>query len=123
MDYRTSAIEPAECLRAGWRLVRDRYWLLLAIVVVGLVVGRLAPLGVFMGPMVCGIYACLFARMRGEEPSFGLLFGGFQHFVQSFVATLVQIVPIMAPAVPVGTYSLPWSRYASATFVIGSRIQ
>jgi uncharacterized membrane protein len=101
MDYRTGAIEPAECLRAGWRLVRDRYWRLLGIVAVALVVGSLAPLGLLMGPMVCGIYACLFARARGEEPTFALLFGGFQHFVQSFVATLVQIVPIMAPAVPV----------------------
>ena len=101
MDYRTGAIQPAECLRAGWRLVRDRYWLLLAVVFVGLVVGSLAPLGVFMGPMVCGIYACMFRRMRGEEPSFAVLFGGFRHFVQSFVATLVQIVPIMAPAVPI----------------------
>jgi uncharacterized membrane protein len=54
-----------------------------------------------MGPMVCGIYACLLGRMRGEEVSFRTLFGGFEHFVQSFVATLIQIVPIMAMMVPV----------------------
>jgi uncharacterized membrane protein len=101
MDYRKAAIRPAECLREGWRLVRDRYWLLLGIVTVGLVVGSLAPLGLFMGPMVCGIYACLLARMRGNEISFRMLFGGFEHFVQSFVATLIQIVPIMAMMVPV----------------------
>jgi uncharacterized membrane protein len=127
MDYRTGVIQPAECLRAGWRLVRDRYWQFLAIVAVGLVIGSLAPLGIFMGPMVCGIYACLFRRMRGEEPSFRALFGGFEHFVQSFVATLVQIVPIMAPAVPVNllmamlllkrvlaSLSYPWPQLAAA---------
>ncbi len=101
MEFRTGAIRPSECLRGGWRLVRDRYWLFVGITVVGLLVGSLAPLGIFMGPMVCGIYACLLARMRGEEVSFRMLFGGFQHFVQSFVATLIQIVPMMAPMVPV----------------------
>jgi hypothetical protein len=127
MDYRTGVIQPAECLRAGWRLVRDRYWRMLAIVVVGLVIGSLAPIGLFMGPMVCGIYACLLRRMRGEEPSFKILFGGFEHFLQSFVATLVQIVPIMAPAVPVNllmallfikrimtSLSHPWPQLAAA---------
>lgn len=127
MDYRTGAIQPAECLRAGWELVRDRYWRFLAIVVVGLLIGSLAPLGIFMGPMVCGIYACLFRRMRREEPSFRVLFGGFNHFGQSFVATLVQIVPIMAPAVPVNllmallfmkrvmaSLSHPWPQLAAA---------
>jgi hypothetical protein len=101
MEYRKAAIRPTESLRAGLTLVKDRYWLLIGIVTTGLLVGSLAPLGVFMGPMVCGIYACLFARMRGEEASFRMLFGGFQHFVQSFVATLIQIVPIMAMMVPV----------------------
>jgi hypothetical protein len=101
MEYRKAAIRPFESLRAGWLLVKDRYWLFVGIVTVGLVVGSLAPLGLFMGPMVCGIYACLFGRMRGEAVSFRMLFGGFEHFVQSFVATLIQIVPIMAMMVPV----------------------
>jgi hypothetical protein len=101
MDYRKAAIRPADCLRGGWEVVKDRYWLFVGIVSVGLVIGSLAPLGLFMGPMVCGIYACLLARMRGAEISFRTLFGGFEHFVQSFVATLIQIVPIMAMMVPV----------------------
>lgn len=81
--------------------MRGRYWLLVAVIAVGLVIGSLAPLGLFIGPMVCGIYANLFNKARGGEVSFRVLFGGFQHFVQSFVATLVQIVPIVAMAIPV----------------------
>jgi uncharacterized membrane protein len=104
MDYHTGVIRPAEDLRAGWRLVRDRYWPFLGIVVVGLVIGSFAPLGLLMGPMVCGIYACLLGRMRGDEPSLAVLFGGLRHFVQSFVATLIQIVPIMAMTVPVNVF-------------------
>lgn len=101
MEFREGAIRPAEDLRAGWRLVRDRYWSFVWIVAVGLAIGSFTPLGLLVGPMVCGIYACLLGRMRGEEPSVRTLFGGLEHFVQSFVATLVQIVPIVAMTVPV----------------------
>ncbi len=101
MEFRQGVILPSHCLRDGWSVVKDRYLLFVAIVVVGLVVGSLAPLGILMGPMVCGIYSCLFARMSGRDPSFRLLFGGLEHFVQSFVATLIQIVPIAAMMVPV----------------------
>ena len=104
MEFRTGAIRPKECLDEGWALVRDRYGIVLAVTVTGLVLGSFAPLGLLMGPMVCGIYACLLGRMRGEEPSFAVLFGGLQHFVQSFVATLIQIVPIMAMTVPVNLF-------------------
>jgi uncharacterized membrane protein len=97
-------IRPLECLREGWLLVKDQYWLMVAVTVVGLVLGSLAPLGVLLGPMVCGIYACLLVRMRGDRASFATLFSGFQFFVPSFVATLVQIVPIAAMAIPVNLF-------------------
>jgi len=100
-EFRTVGLRPFELLAEGWLLVRDQYWLLLGITVVGLVVGSLAPLGLFMGPMVCGIYTGLFARMRGERATFAGLFRGFEFFVPSFIATLIQIVPIMAMAIPV----------------------
>ena len=101
MDYRVVTLEPAACLREGWAVVRDRYWLLLGITVVGLVVGSLAPLGILMGPMVCGIYVCLFKRMDRGEIGFADLLGGMHYFLQSFVATLIQLVPIMAMTIPV----------------------
>lgn len=100
-DFRIVELRPFDLLAEGWRLVRDQYWLMLGITVAGLIVGSLAPLGLFMGPMVCGIYLGLFARMRGERATFAGLFRGFEFFVQSFIATLIQIVPIMAMAIPV----------------------
>jgi uncharacterized membrane protein len=100
-DFRIVELRPFELLAEGWRLVRDQYWLMLGITVVGLIVGSLAPLGLFMGPMVCGIYLGLFARMRSESATFAGLFRGFEFFVPSFIATLIQIVPIMAMAIPV----------------------
>ncbi|HQR39481.1 MAG TPA: hypothetical protein PLF26_13895 [Blastocatellia bacterium] len=101
MDYRIVTLEPVACLREGWAIVRDRYWLLLAITVTGLIIGSLAPLGVLMGPMVCGIYICLFKRLKKEEIAFRDLFRGMDYFVQSLIATLVQLVPIMAMTIPV----------------------
>jgi len=49
---------------------------------------------------MCGIYLCLFALMRGERIEFGLLFKGFDYFVPSLVATLVQLVPVMVILIP-----------------------
>lgn len=99
--FQTVDLRPLELLAEGWRLVREQYWLLLGTTVVGLFIGSLAPLGLFMGPMVCGIYLGLFARMRGERATFSGLFRGFEFFAPSFIATLIQIVPIMAMAIPV----------------------
>jgi len=100
-EFRAAQLRPVELLADGWKLVRQQYWLMLGVTVTGLLIGSLAPLGLFMGPMVCGIYLCLFARMRGERATFGSLFRGFEYFVPSFIATLIQIVPIMAMAIPV----------------------
>lgn len=100
-DFRIVELRPLELLSEGWRLVRDQYWLMLGITVVGLIVGSLAPLGLFMGPMVCGIYIGLFGRMRSERATFAGLFRGFEFFLPSFIATLIQIVPIVAMAIPV----------------------
>lgn len=100
-EFLTSELRPLELLAEGWRTVRPQYGLLLAVTVAGLIIGSLAPLGLLMGPMVCGIYVGLFARLRGERATFQQLFSGFEFFAPSFIATLIQIVPIMAMAIPV----------------------
>jgi len=99
-EFRRGAIRPVECFSAGWQLVKQRYWLMLGITLVGVLVGSVAPFGVLMGPMMCGIHLCMFALMRNEEVSFNLLFKGFDFFVQSLIAALVQIVPVFIVVVP-----------------------
>jgi hypothetical protein len=74
--------------------------LFVALTLTALVIGSLGPLGLFLGPMVCGLFACMLAELDGEEPSFPRLFGGFRFFVPSFVVTLLSIVPMMAPSIP-----------------------
>lgn len=99
-DFRRGAVNPIECLSAGWQLVKDQYWPMVGICAVGLLIGSIAPFGILLGPLMCGIHMCMFALMRREQPSFNLLFKGFDFFVPSLIATLVQIVPVMVLLVP-----------------------
>ena len=98
--HTTGAVRPLECFSAGWQLVRPQYWLMLAVSAVAVLVGGLAPLGILLGPFMCGLYLCLLALMRGERVEFGLLFKGFDHFVPSLIATLIQLVPVLIVLVP-----------------------
>ena len=77
------------CFREGWGLLRGRYWLFLGIVVVGHLLGSLAPMGILMGPMLAGIFLCFLRAEGGGPVAFGDLFKGFDLFVEGLVAWLV----------------------------------
>ncbi len=93
LSFNRGAVRPIECLQAGWRLIKDDYWLFLGITLVGVLIGRLSS-GILMGPCMCGIYLCMFRREKGEPVTFDNLFQGFNHFVQSLIATLIMMVPM-----------------------------
>jgi hypothetical protein len=99
-DFKSGVIRPIECISAGWELLRGQYLLMVGMSFVGIFLGSLAPMAILLGPMMCGLYLSLFARMRGERVEFGWLFKGFDHFVDSLVATLLQMVPMVVVAVP-----------------------
>lgn len=101
VTFNRGAVRPVECLRAGWELIKEKYWLFMGITLVGILIGSLGPMAILLGPMMCGIYLCLLARMRGEQVSFELLFKGFDYFSQSVIATLIQVVPIMLLLMPI----------------------
>lgn len=98
--FRRNAVQPIECIKEAWALIKDQYWLFVGICAVGLLVGSAVPLGILMGPMMCGIYMILFKRMRNEPFEFGLLFKGFDYFGPSLVATLLHVIPILVVVVP-----------------------
>ena len=95
LSFNRGAVRPIECLEAGWRLVKDDYGIFLGITFIGTLIGGLAPLGLLLGPCVCGIYLCLLGQTRGQKPSFETLFKGFDFFVQSLIAALLMVVPVM----------------------------
>jgi hypothetical protein len=99
--FNRGVVKPMECLRGGWELIKEKYWLFLGITAVGILIGSLGPMAILLGPMMCGIYLCLLARLRGETVSFELLFKGFDYFSQSVIATLIQVVPVMLLLMPI----------------------
>lgn len=98
--FRKRAVQPLICFKLGWNLIKDQYWMMVGVAFVGMLIGSLVPMGIVMGPMMCGIYLCLFSKMRGEKVSFDLLFKGFDFFAESLIATLIMIVPIILCLVP-----------------------
>ena len=100
IPFRRGAISPVECLSEGWNLVKDQYWLFLGICAVAMMIGGAVPLGILMGPMMCGVYLCFFGKRRGQPIEFGTLFKGFDYFGQSVVAAILHVVPVMAIIIP-----------------------
>jgi hypothetical protein len=99
VQFRTGVIKPVECVKEAWALIKDQYWLFLGITFVGMFIGGAVPL-VLIGPMMVGIYLCLFRKMRGEPVDFGILFKGFDYFAQSLIAALLQMIPMVVIMVP-----------------------
>jgi hypothetical protein len=99
-EFRRGVIRPVDCLKEGWAAIKDQYWLFAGIVLVSMLIGSAVPMGVIMGPMMCGMYMCLLARLRGENVSFEMLFKGFDYFMESFIATLFQIIPAFLVIIP-----------------------
>jgi hypothetical protein len=100
IPFKRQAVEPVQCLKNGWELVKDQYWLFVGISAVGFIIGNAVPLGILLGPMMCGQYLTFFKKRRGEPFEFGTLFKGFDFFGPSLVATLLHIVPILAIVIP-----------------------
>ena len=92
-DFRSGVIKSVDCLKEGYELIKDQYWLFLGITLVGLLIGGAVPI-VLIGPMMCGIHMCLLQKMRGEEVKFETLFKGFDYFTPSLIASLIQFVPV-----------------------------
>ena len=98
--FRPNAVQPIECIKEAWALIRDQYWLFVGMCAVGLLVASAVPFGILMGPMMCGIYMAFFKRMRNEPFEFGIIFKGFDFFGPSLVATLLHMIPILVIVVP-----------------------
>jgi uncharacterized membrane protein len=88
VPFRRGAVRPVECFRLGVESLTGHYGLFLGMTVVGVLIASYGPLGILMGPMYCGLFHCYLRRLAGEEVAFGQLFRGFDHFVESLLATI-----------------------------------
>jgi uncharacterized membrane protein len=101
IEFKRNAVQPVECVKAGWELIKSQYWLFVGMTVVGIIIGSVVPLGILMGPMMCGIYLAIFQTRRGQPIEFGLLFKGFDYFGDAVIATLLHMIPVIIVIVPV----------------------
>jgi uncharacterized membrane protein len=99
IEFNRGVIAPMECIKEGWALIKDQYWLFFAITLVGLLVGGVVPV-ILLGPMMVGIFLCLQQRQRNQPVDFGLLFKGFDQFVPSLVVAVLKMIPIIVLLIP-----------------------
>ena len=104
IPYNRKAVDPVQCIKAGWELVKPQYWLFVGMCFIGFFIGSAVPFGILMGPMMCGLYMTIFAQRRRDPIEFGMLFKGFDFFGPSLIVTLLHILPVMAILIP--TYIL-----------------
>jgi uncharacterized membrane protein len=89
-EFNTGVIKPVECMKEGWEMIKDDYWLFLGITLVGLLIGGAVPI-VLIGPMLCGVYLCFLKKHDGVKTEFADLFKGFDYFMPALIATLVMV--------------------------------
>lgn len=93
-EFRTGVIKPVEIFKEAWELIKDQYWLILGVTLLGLLIGGVIPI-IIMGPMVCGIYLCMFEKIEGREVKIDMLFKGFDHFVPSLIVSVCMMLPVV----------------------------
>jgi len=99
VEFRRGVVAPLECIKEGWALIKDQYWLFFGISIVGLLIGGVIPV-VLMGPMMIGIFLSLQARQRNQPVEFGTLFKGFDQFVNGLVVSAIKVIPIIIMLIP-----------------------
>jgi hypothetical protein len=93
-DFRTGVIRAVEVYKEAWELMKDQYWLIFGITLVGMIIGGAVPI-ILLGPMLCGIYLCMFEKIEGRPVRFDLLFKGFDFFLPSLAVSVVVMVPVL----------------------------
>jgi len=87
-SFNIGVIQPVECMKEGWEMIKADYWLFFGITIVGLLLAGAIPI-VLIGPLLCGIYYCMLKRHDGGKVEFGDLAKGFDFFVPSLIAILI----------------------------------
>jgi hypothetical protein len=118
IPFNKGAVKPVECIKGGWELVKDQYWLFVGMCLVGMLVGSALPLGILMGPMMCGLYLSFFKKRRGEPIEFGTLFKGFDYFGQSVLAAVLHAVPIVV--IVIAAYIILYAGFFISILAVGN---
>lgn len=91
-QFTTGQIRPTECVKEGFRLIKQDYWLLFAITIIGIFLAAFSAY-ILIGAMFCGIMTAYFRVFDGGRANFDDLWKGFGYFGKSFLAVVVILVP------------------------------
>jgi hypothetical protein len=114
IEIKSGVIRPVECMKEGWELIKQDYWMLFAITLVGLLIGGIS-LYILVGAMVCGIFYCYIQKIDGKPVIFDALWKGFEWWLPGLVATIVIMVPMIF------VYLIIYLPFIAAA-VMGSRL-
>lgn len=92
IQFNIGVIRPVECFKEAWELIKNDYWILFLIFLVGALIGG-ASLYILLGAMLCGIFNAYLKKIDGKPISFEDLFKGFNYFAPSILLVIVIIVP------------------------------
>lgn len=113
-DFRTGVINPVECVKEGFELIKSDYWLLFAISLVGALIGGFT-LYILFGAMICGIFYAFLKKIDGQPISFDDLWKGMNWFTPGLVVTIFIVAPLIV--FYIGIYAS-----AIAAIVIGGQM-
>ena len=92
-EFRTGVIKPVECVQEGFELIKNDYWLLFAILLVGALISG-ATMYILGGAMFCGIFFAYIKAIDGKPVVFDDLWKGMQYFGPGLVVVLFMVVPM-----------------------------
>jgi hypothetical protein len=92
-QFQTGVIKPIECAKEGWALIKDDYWILFAVSLVGGIIGGVTFFVLF-GAMVCGMFYCYLRKIDTGRAAFDDLWKGFQWWLPGLIVTLFIVVPL-----------------------------
>lgn len=103
IEFRKSAINPSNCISDGWELIKPDYWLFFGMAIVEMliifVIGLIPVVNVFnsiiAGPLMCGIYIAILAKLKNENVSFSMMFEGFNRFLPAVLVSLLPAIPMI----------------------------
>lgn len=94
LNFKIGEIQPLECYKEGWEIIKADYWLFFAICLLGGLIGGLT-LYILLGAMVCGIFFSFLQKIDTGKVQLDDLWKGFKVFTPSFLVTLVIIIPML----------------------------
>ena len=108
-EFRTGVINPIECVKEGFERIKQDYWLLFAILLVGAIIGGVT-MYILGGAMFCGIFYAYIKAIDGKRVVFDDLWKGMEFFGPGLVVVLFMVVPA------IGYYIFAYITIVAAVF-------